>query len=67
MKHGKKTQYSKKSIFLFAAVLSALLLSACGGAKEEAASSDNTLSTGVTGQDDRRYLVQAVLVSYGGR
>ena len=66
MKHGKKTQYSKKSIFLFAAVLSALLLSACGGAKEGAASSDNTLSTGVTGQDGS-YLVQAVLVSYGGR
>ena len=44
-------------------LISALLLSACGGAKEGAASSDNTLSTGVTGQDDRRYLVQAVLVS----
>ncbi len=35
MKHGKKTLYSRKIISLLAAVLSALLLSACGGAKTE--------------------------------
>ena len=35
MKPGKKTLYSRKIISLLAAVLSALLLSACGGAKTE--------------------------------